>query len=188
MVAELRDTEKSLRRLSKERRTAFACLTAERLLPHYKAFQKESGWGDATVLRLGLDLAWRGVNGRPPGRLELETARKNIQAQAPDSEDSFTSTLTSVALDAAEAVGGALACAGDGEVRHAVAAAQAVYDTVEGFGSRGGPEESPAVKARLERELRLQRESLAELEGLTSLSDHTMERLRFKYSASSLGM
>lgn len=187
MVAELRDTEKSLRRLSRESRTAFACLTAERLLPHDKAFQEESGWGDASVLRLGLDLAWRGVNGRPPGRLELETASGNVLAQAPDTEDSFTSTLTSVALDAAVAVCGALACAGDGEVRHAVAAAQAAYDTVEGFGGPGR-EAFPAVQTLVERELRRQRESLAELEGLTSLSAHTIEGLRFKYSASSLGL
>jgi uncharacterized protein YjaG (DUF416 family) len=188
VLAELRDTEASLGRLSKERRTAFACLAAERLLPHYKEFQKESGWGDVSVLRLALDLAWRSAAGRPPDHTQLETASKQVRALAPDTEDAFTSTLTSVALDAAAAVCGALQCARDGEVGHALDAAQAAFDTVAGFADIERPTESRAVHALVERELRLQRESLAELEGLALLSTHAIERLRFKYSASSLGL
>lgn len=109
----LTETKRLLIELDGQRRTTFACLTAERMLPNYQSFQTETGWGDVQVLRTALDLAWRSAYGGNVEKATLDRAIGAVGAQAPETED-FSSSFCSAAIDAGETVAGALDCARDG--------------------------------------------------------------------------
>ena len=64
--------------------------------------------------------------------VEKSLARMSNIAVAPETED-FTSRLTSVALDAVEAVAAALECTRGDAIGGALRAATAGYDTVSGL-------------------------------------------------------
>jgi uncharacterized protein YjaG (DUF416 family) len=181
----LNETKSLLTRLDGQRRTTFACLTAERMLANYRVFESETGWGDVRVLRRALDLAWRSAHGERVEKAALDSAYETVGAQAPETED-FDSSFCSAALDAAEAICGVLECVRGDSLSGALRAAQAAYDTVEMF-TRDEAELVPIREPSLvKRELKHQLESLVELKNLRELSTSAVERLRFKYAGASL--
>lgn len=96
------EVETGLERLTGWRRTAFMACCCERMLPNYLKFQTECGFGDPSMLRTGLDAAWRSVGAQTTPK-DLHAMIAACDQQAPDTSE-FESIYTSAALDAASAI------------------------------------------------------------------------------------
>lgn len=118
--------------LSTQGKLAFALSCAERLLPNYVAFQRESGWGDAGALRAALDVAWACLEGSRPSLSAIALLREQVRAAEPETED-FQGPLVSPALDAAAAAGLLLQFVEEGNLDHIVEMALLCRDTVDMF-------------------------------------------------------
>jgi hypothetical protein len=83
---------------------AFGAACAERILPNYLRFMRETGWGRIDRLRRALDLVWKIVE-TDIGTDEdvIRQILAECEATAPDSED-FGSLFTSGAQDACFAI------------------------------------------------------------------------------------
>ena len=142
-----------LRHLSRESQVAFALSCCERMFPNYHAFQQHHGWGDANVLRSGIDYGWSWLTG---GGVEAgkgaEDLRNACESQAPDTED-FPSIYVSPALDAASAVTLLLDLIRDGDSTLAVDIATLSRDTVDMYVQE--LEQMPANSPGLEDRIRL---------------------------------
>ena len=104
----------------------FCC---ERMLPNFKRFIIETGFGDAAVLRRALDAIWMWIeNGTPP--VALKELKAACEQQAPNTEN-FSSPYTSAALDAANSVAIALDAIEDDDAEHVVEVASLARDTVD---------------------------------------------------------
>ena len=81
---------------------AFMACCCERMLPNYRVFSDETGWGVHDVLESALDACWNYIEAdvMPPAVIEV---LQQCEAQAPNMED-FPSEYTSPALDAAVAI------------------------------------------------------------------------------------
>ena len=115
---------------SHRHRLAFAAGVCERLLPNYDAFSREVAWGDPTLLRRGLAIVWRVVQGGTVRLAEIRELQAMIRAVTPDTED-FGSPLTSAALDASSAVHEALEACFRDEPRRIAEIATLARDTVD---------------------------------------------------------
>lgn len=106
-AARMERLRRRLAALPSTRRAAFVALCAERLYPHYLAFEREEDWGDPAALRTALDRTWAHVDGDPLTEAEAAPLIAACEAAAPDTED-FGGLLVSPALDAASAAALAL--------------------------------------------------------------------------------
>lgn len=120
----------ALTELSPQHRVAFCAAVAERLLPNYLAFAAEEEWGDPESLRTALDAVWGCATGSRLSEGERIRLAGACEAAAPEPGD-FRSDLASAALDAATAIGAALACCGNGNPEHCAEAATYARDTVD---------------------------------------------------------
>lgn len=104
-------------------------LCCERMLPNFERFSDEARFGDAAILRAGLDAVWQWLRDDeiPPN---LDDLREAADAQAPIAED-FRSIYTSAALDAANVTAITLEAMRDSEVAKAVEVASLARDTVD---------------------------------------------------------
>ena len=91
-----------IHRLDHRSQVAFVLSCAERMLPNYAAFQRETGWGDFQSPRLALDIGWKWLAGETEATSGIALVRGACDAAAPDTED-FDTILVSAALDAASA-------------------------------------------------------------------------------------
>jgi hypothetical protein len=131
------------------------------------AFQAETGWGDPSILRTGLDTAWRVALGEEAVSDELRTLRLECLDQAP-ATGHFESDLESAALDAANAVAETVACCSDSRAAHCAEIATFAADTVDMYLQISGAVQNGAsleaqIRAHplLQRELERQRADLA---------------------------
>jgi len=85
--------------LDANRQLGFGALCAERLLPNYRAFNRESGWGDASPVRAALDFVWRRVFGDAVNQDELRRHVALCEAAAPESGE-HASLFATAAQDA----------------------------------------------------------------------------------------
>lgn len=123
---------KQLEILPDWKRVIFMLLCCERMLPNYGRFSKETGFGDASVLRNALDVAWTWVESGDVPK-DLEVLRKACEGQAPDTEGDFESDCTSAALDAACAAATVLDAIEVPSVSLALDVATFSFDTVYMF-------------------------------------------------------
>lgn len=108
----------------------FALSCSERMLPNYREFVRECGWGDESVLRETLDLAWRWLEKK---RIKKATALQLQEAcfeQAPGTED-FTSVFVSPALDAANSAANIAALLIEPDLEAVIEIASYGRDTVD---------------------------------------------------------
>jgi len=178
------DLERELASLSPAHRVAFAALCSERLLPVYGTFSRMEAWGDAAVLRRGLDAVWNWLAGRSPSRQLVQDLIDACEAAAPDTEE-FSSAYASAALNAAAAVVEALECCLDGSVEHAVQAATLSIDTIwMHVQARDGVAGSVVAEAKvlgdpaILRETRRQDDDLAHLKRMRTLDPSALKSLR----------
>jgi uncharacterized protein YjaG (DUF416 family) len=159
-----------LKALDHIHQVAFALSCAERMLPNYKAFQRENKWGKLEVLRSGIDNAWQWLDGKRIPAGELSKIGSSCEEQAPDTED-FQS-FVSPALDAALAVAAVLALIQTQDVYRAVEVVSLSRDTVDMFVQEleNMPPNAPDLEERIrlhplmQAELELQHNDLAALE------------------------
>jgi len=118
--------------LSLLHKIAFGASCCERLLPNYKLFVDNEGWGDFSYLENTLDKLWSYVSGRQITLNEVEILSKKCYELTPDSED-FGSVLVSYAIDAGVAVFETLLCCLDNEAQHLVDIASVSRDAVDLF-------------------------------------------------------
>jgi uncharacterized protein len=89
--------------LSEAKQIGFGAACCERLLPNYLDFKNEEQWGDAGVLRAGLNLAWSRIEGRAVASNEVRICIENIDLLTPQSED-YDSIFADPAQDACFAI------------------------------------------------------------------------------------
>ncbi len=170
------DLEGRLRPLDAALTLAFGAACGERLLPCYRKFNEEAGWGNEAQLRTGLDLIWRRALGRDEvSDDEVSQALAACEAVAPDSEE-FTSLYTSSAQDAVFAICALLDYLLESELGKVVLAARYPTDSIDLLvqeleGMEAGNvdlEASILASPLMQQELRRQRrdlEALASAEG-----------------------
>lgn len=170
---EIFDEEKlarSLQNLAPWKRMAFMAQLGARMLPNYKRFSDETGFGDVSILRQAFDAAWRWIESdkAPNNLVEL---REACEQQAPDTER-FRSPYTSAALDAANAAAGILDAIEHPDRMRLTEIASLARDTVDLFvqhlmgldPNAPGFEEAILRHDLMQRELRCQRKDLEALE------------------------
>ena len=119
-----------LSRLSSIHAVAFAASCCERMLPNYRRFQDQVGWGDTILLRTALDQAWQVVSAGNIPREYLRSLVEQCDHVTPDTEV-FTTSLVSHALDASAAISETLELCVDGDLSHALRVATSSRDTVD---------------------------------------------------------
>lgn len=181
----------SLATLPHEKRLAFGLSCAERLYPNYLAFTSEMKWGNASILRSALDLAWRVLEGQQPSMSEVERLQDAVMTVAPDMDD-FGTLLASEALDAATACASLMDAIKTNEVAPVTDIASVSHDTVEMYTRDDDCPRDARSSAHplVQAELRRQHDDLRVLEELPwTLAD--IVRLRESWRqppASSIGL
>lgn len=82
---------------------AFGALCAERLLPNYAVFNRETGWGDVALLRRALDTIWAVLDGAALDHGAAAALSDEVELAVPDSDD-FDTLYSAAAQDACFAV------------------------------------------------------------------------------------
>jgi hypothetical protein len=108
----------ALTALPSRHRAAFAASASERQFPNYEAFTAESGCGDPSSLREGLDVAWATLESGTLDGVRCRELMDRAEGVAPNSED-FTALFTGPASDAALAVCHTLECCVTGDPKPA---------------------------------------------------------------------
>ena len=103
----------------------------ERMLPNYERFQREESYGDATVLRSGLDVVWEWVAANVVP-LDPEKVASACEEQAPFTGE-HASVYTSAGLDASAALAVTLRALTRAPVESAIAVASYATDTADLF-------------------------------------------------------
>lgn len=175
------------------KQVAFMVLCCERMIPNFDRFSKEAGFGDAAVLRIALDVAWRWLE-TDQLPMDLDSLRSACEEQAPSTED-FRSEFTSAALDAANAVATVLDALERWSASNAAEVAALARDTVDLYvqASRNLDPASPSFEADIladplmQTELRRQREDLEELISLGEDRSFIVTRMRKRSSQRGAG-
>lgn len=113
-------------------KVAFAGACCERMLPSYKAFANEAGWGDFTRLRSAVDRVWELVDGVALEFEELTELISSCRLVVPDL-DEITVPLATWGQDAASTVIHTLFCARDVSDEQAALAATMCHQAVDAF-------------------------------------------------------
>ena len=162
-----------LERLPSPFRVVFAAASAERLLPAYVAFSRQTGRGDAPTLTAVLERLWLDAQGN---RMDARQVQENLDVSMsliPQEDSGPWVPGQAWAEDAAAAVAYALRCRQNGQSQEAAWAARRAYEALDHFvigregidTNRAGAEEQvlshPLVQAELLRQRRDLRELLA---------------------------
>jgi|SRR5215471_5351887 len=106
--------------LSADRIAAFSASCSERFVGLYEDFVGKSGWGDFSVVRKALDLAWTFLSKKQVSYEQLRRGISNIDRLTPHSDD-FDLVETTFAQDACGCVYQALAwCLGKSDSPEAI--------------------------------------------------------------------
>jgi uncharacterized protein YjaG (DUF416 family) len=177
-----------MRQLPPWKRLAFMAYCCERMLPNFKKFVAETGFGDVGILRRALDAVWARIeNDLIP--MDLNDLRTACDQQAPDTGN-FASRYTSAALDAANGISTALDAVERDDVERAIEIASLARDTVDLYvqeqlhlnPSEAGFERKLLMHQLMQRELSHQRASLEFLQGLQEERRFASSTLRQKWS------
>jgi len=106
----------------------FAASCCEQLLPYYRAFMEETGWGDAEALRDALDIVWS-VPDRAFDESTVNRAITRCESVVPDTED-FSSSYTSAAMEAGNTIAMALEFCLSGDIRLVADIATSTIDSI----------------------------------------------------------
>ncbi|MBX7244153.1 MAG: YjaG family protein [Candidatus Sumerlaeaceae bacterium] len=120
----------ALTRMQPHQQLAFGAACCERMLPNYKTFMNEVGWGNVEPLRQAVDVAWEACEDERPSEAELRNLLSQCEQCTPDSED-YSSLYTASAQDAVFSVCALLDFLLDGDVDHIVTVARYSTDTVD---------------------------------------------------------
>jgi len=161
---------RDLCRLNHRGLVIFTLSCAERMLPNYRRFSEENQWGNSSVLRTALDLAWTWLESGTADRTLARKLAAECYNQAPDTAD-FSTILVSSALDAACSAKCVLDLLLDADVETAVEAASYARDTVDMYVQEleDMPANSPDLESRIHLHPVMQRELLNQRDALESI-------------------
>ncbi|GAB4192661.1 MAG: YjaG family protein [Wenzhouxiangellaceae bacterium] len=177
--------KKRLGKLDSDRQLAFGAACCERLLPNYKAFQGDTGWGSLRPIRDALNLVWSSVGGQKRGSSEIRHIISECESVGPDSDD-FESLYTSFAQDACFAVCSLLDYLLNSDAERIVQAATYATDSVDLFVQEienmdpNDPELEQKIVTHplMQRELAQQEKELQMIERASSLTPELLTQLR----------
>jgi hypothetical protein len=129
------DLRSQIEGLERRAQTAFAALCCERLLSNYEAFQVSEQWGDISALTVGLESAWKYIQGFDIGHNTLSTLQSACKAAAPDTED-FTSLYAELALTTASAIYLLLQAIKDGRPESIIRVAELALTAIDEYLNR----------------------------------------------------
>src|SRR5215813_2861971 len=124
--------KRSLERMPKPNRVAFAAASAERLYPYYLNFHKKTNLGKPDVLRDALTFVWENLHDRMMEEERLKQLIIECKALIPEEDDSWVDE-TEFAENSVVAIYCTLKCKQTGEAQDAIWAARRSYDTVDSF-------------------------------------------------------
>lgn len=176
---------KRLEKLDSRRQLAFGAACCERLLPNYKAFQEDTGWGSISPIQDALNLVWSFVSGQQPSFGDVKYVLDECESVGPDSDD-FESLRTGFAQDACFAVCSLLDYLLNSNPERIVQAATYATDSVDLFVQElekmapNDPELEQKILAHplMQRELAQQEKELQMIEQASSLSPKFLKQLR----------
>jgi uncharacterized protein YjaG (DUF416 family) len=169
---------------------AFMACCCERMLPNYRKFNSETGFGNPDVLAYALDIVWNWIESDKI-QCEIATLVMECEQQAPTTFD-FSSPFTSAALDVANAIASTVEAIGDPTEDRAIEVASLSRDTVDLFVQQVDNLDPNATdleskilgNAYMQDELRNQRKDLEKLISLSSDRCLVVAALRTEYSYS----
>ncbi|MDB4955077.1 MAG: hypothetical protein JWO36_2646 [Myxococcales bacterium] len=123
----------ALGQLPQRHRVAFASSCAERLMPAYQAFSRQSGIGDATALRATLDRLWDDLAGNVMTDTELQREINRSMKLIPPDDEGTTVPYAAAAEDAASALAFALRCRQSGRSQEAARSAGRAYEALDAY-------------------------------------------------------
>jgi uncharacterized protein YjaG (DUF416 family) len=122
--------EEQLRRMPFPNQLAFAASCCERAFPNYVTFSEAQRWGDPTILRSGIDEAWKIACGTREEGDRISELESRCKAVTPNSED-FPGTDVTAAQEAAFMVTLLLQFCRERKESYAVRIATFARDTVD---------------------------------------------------------
>jgi uncharacterized protein YjaG (DUF416 family) len=179
------ELRKQLKSLDSPRRLAFMASCCQRLLPNYFAFQRQEQWGDIRCLQEALETIWLVLSGTLIDSYRIRQLLEACDQATPDTED-FDSILVSSALDACNSVSASLSYILNPEIDRVVEVGRFATDTVDMYVQEveGMNPDADDLEAQIlghplmQRELRKQRQDLADLSHVTLLDAGILARLR----------
>lgn len=124
--------EQGLAAVDRPRRVAFAASCTERLMSCYSAFSVEQSWGKYQVLRDILDTVWDSLAGELPQQQYVDNASRVCEQEWPDSDDHPSFLRQQAECGISALLHTLAACIEDG-TSHAIRAAGAVTDSIDGY-------------------------------------------------------
>jgi len=121
---------RSLARIPRPARVAFAAACAERLAPAYQLFSETAGRGEAALLASILDKLWADLQGTPMTSAELSADIDRCAALIPGEEDIPWTEEQAPAEDYVSALTYALRCRQGGEAKEAAWSGQCAYEAL----------------------------------------------------------
>jgi len=162
-------------------RTAFAAACAERLLPAYEEYCRQTGRGDPTVLAGILDRVWAALLGAEMSAEQIRGEIDRCMPLIPEEDDEPWVDEQAYADDAASAVAYTLRALETGKTQEAAWAARRAYEAVDHHVThRLAVEGDEHVLAHpvVQGELARQRRDLDELVDGTAVATDLIARLR----------
>jgi len=153
-------------KLSPQLRVVFAAACAERLLPAYERFSRQTGRGDLPKLRGILNRLWDDVAGSPMTAAEIQSNIDAALQLTPAEDDGPWVPEQAAAEDAGAATAYALRCRQSGKGQEAAWAARRAYEALDHFviaqekldvnapGAEARVLKHPLVQAELQRQKR----------------------------------
>lgn len=160
-----------LNELSTIGKVLFALSCAERMLPNYRRFIREHGWGNDTMLRMALDLGWDMVSLKPVDKRIAIKLKEGCSEQAPDAED-FSSLYVSPAIDAANSASIVADLIIRSDIERVVEVASYARDTVDMYVQEieGMPPGALDLEERICRHPLMQKELKSQREALEAIA------------------
>jgi uncharacterized protein YjaG (DUF416 family) len=124
---------RQLRQLPPELCVAFAAACAERLLPAYFSFAKQTGRGDPRRLAAILERLWADLQGNPMSAEELKASLDTCMSLIPQEDEEPWVEEQAYAEDAVVSLAYALRARQSGESQEAAWAARVAYETVDHY-------------------------------------------------------
>lgn len=160
-----------LERLPSPFRVVFAAASAERLLPAYISFSRQTGRADPTALATILERLWLDAQGNRMDTRQVQEDVDLTMSLIPQEDTISWVSEQALAEDAAAAVAYALRCRLNGQAQEAVWAARRAYEALDHFviaregidTSKAGAEAQVLSHPLVQAELLRQQRDLGEL-------------------------
>lgn len=178
-------TKERLITLDESRQLLFGALCCERLLPNYIAFQKDTGWGDFSVVRNALDIVWKFLSAEVLTAQGMAAEILKCEAVTPSSDD-FSSLYVTSAQDACFSVFCLLDYLVQADIEKIVRVAMYATDSVDLYVQEidemkpddPSLEEKILTHRLMQRELTQQEHDLKAIELVTSLNKDFLLRCK----------